>query len=119
MSKYNSKKVINEDGVFDSHKEYRRWLELKELEKAGVIQDLQRQVRIELIPAVREPDKVGKRGGRIKGKVIERKANYVADFCYTKDGVRIVEDCKGVRTKDYILKRKILLWRYGIKVRET
>ena len=118
-SKYHSRKVITDDGVFDSRKEYRRWLELKAKEKAGMIQDLQRQVVIELIPAIREPDKVGKRGGRIKGKVIERKANYIADFCYTQDGERIVEDCKGVRTKDYILKRKLLLWRYGIKVRET
>lgn len=118
-SKYYSRKVINEDGVFDSRKEYKRWCELKMLEKAGEIQNLQRQVRIELIPAIREPDRIGKMGGRIKGKLIERKANYIADFVYVENGVKIVEDVKGVRTKDYILKRKILLWRYGIKVRET
>lgn len=118
-SKYHSRKVINQDGIFDSRREYKRWLKLKQLEQAGVIQDLQRQVCIELIPAIREPDRVGKRGGRIKGKLIERKANYIADFVYTENGVKIVEDVKGVRTKDYILKRKLLLWRYGIKVRET
>ena len=118
-SKYHSRKVINEDGVFDSRKEYKRWCELKAMENAGMIQDLQRQVCIELIPAIREPDTVGKRGGRIKGKLIERKANYIADFVYTENGVKIVEDVKGVRTKDYILKRKILLWRYGIQIRET
>ena len=119
-SKYHSRKVVTEDGVFDSRKEYKRWLELKTLERAGKIQDLERQVRIELIPAIREPDRIGKRGGRIKGKVIERSVSYVADFKYYDPEIGyIYEDVKGVRTKDYILKRKILLWRHGIKVRET
>lgn len=118
-SKYLNRKVVNKDGVFDSRKEYKRWCELKLLEQAGQIKDLQRQVYIELIPAVREPDKVGKRGGRIRGKVIERKVNYIADFVYIENGQKIVEDVKGVRTKDYILKRKILLWRYGIRIKET
>lgn len=118
-TKYHSRKVVNEEGVFDSRKEYKRWCELKILEKAGKITDLQRQVCIELIPCIREPDIIGKRGGRKRGKVIERKASYIADFSYVEDGRHIVEDTKGVRTKDYVLKRKILLWRYGIKVRET
>lgn len=119
LSKYHSRKVINDEGVFDSRKEYKRWLELKALERAGKITDLQRQVCIELIPCIREPDTIGKRGGRKQGKVIERKASYIADFSYMENGEHIVEDVKGVRTKDYILKRKLLLWRYGIKVRET
>ena len=120
-SKYKSRKVINEDGVFDSRKEYKRWRELKLLEQAGKIEDLERQVRIELIPAIREPDKVGKRGGVIKGKVIERKVSYTADFRYYDPEIAdyVYEDVKGVRTKDYILKRKILMWRYGIRIKET
>ena len=120
-SKYLNRKVVNKDGVFDSRKEYKRWCELKLLEQAGRINDLERQVRIEVLPAQREPDTVGKRGGKIKGKLIERKVSYVADFKYwdCDAGDYVYEDVKGVRTKDYILKRKILLWRYGIKVRET
>lgn len=121
MSKYLNRKVVNEDGVFDSRKEYKRWCELKLLEQAGRINDLERQVRIEVLPAQREPDTVGKRGGKIKGKLIERKVSYIADFKYwdSDAGDYVYEDVKGVRTKDYILKRKILLWRYGIRIKET
>ena len=118
-SKYHSRTVVTDEGVFDSKKEYKRWLQLKKMETAGQIADLQRQVRIELIPAIREPDTKGPRGGRKAGKLIERKAVYVADFMYKQDGNTIVEDSKGVKTKDYILKRKLLLWRYGIRVKET
>ena len=120
-SKYLNRKVVNKDGVFDSRKEYKRWCELKLLEQAGRINDLERQVRIEVLPAQREPDTVGKRGGKIKGKLIERKVTYVADFKYwdCDAGDYVYEDVKGVRTKDYILKRKILLWRYGIRIKET
>lgn len=120
-SKYHSKRVITSDGVFDSKREYRRWCELKQKEQDGKIENLQRQVRIELIPAIYAPDIIGKRGGKIKGKLIERKVSYVADFRYWDCGVNdyIYEDVKGVRTKEYILKRKLLLWRYGIRIRET
>lgn len=110
---------MTDEGIFDSKKEYKRWLALKKMQQAGEISDLQRQVSIELIPAIREPDIIGPRGGRKPGKLIERKSYYVADFVYTQNGVKIVEDSKGVRTKDYVLKRKILLWRYGIRVKET
>lgn len=120
-SKYHSHKVINEDGVFDSRKEYKRWKELKLMERAGRISDLERQVRIEVLPAQREPDTVGKRGGKIKGKLIERKVSYVADFKYWDCDADdyVYEDVKGVRTKEYILKRKLLLCRYGIRIKET
>ena len=118
-SKYHSKRVITSDGVFDSKREYRRWCELKQKEQDGEIENLQRQVRIELIPAIYAPDIIGKRGGRKKGALLERKATYVADFVYMENGEKVVEDVKGLRTKDYILKRKLLLWRYGIQIRET
>lgn len=118
-SKYHSKRVITSDGVFDSKREYIRWCELKQKEQDGEIENLHRQVRIELIPAIYAPDIIGKRGGRKKGALLERKATYVADFVYTENGEKVVEDVKGLRTKDYILKRKLLLWRYGIQIRET
>ena len=89
------------------------------LEKAGAIADLQRQVKFVLIPAQREPDTVGKRGGIKKGKLLEREVAYIADFVYTdKAGKTVVEDTKGMRTKDYIIKRKLLLYMHGIRIRE-
>ena len=119
MAKYYSKKVTRNGITYDSVKEYKRHCELLLLERAGVIQDLQRQVEFELIPAQREPDRVGVRGGKIKGKTIEQAVRYIADYVYTENGQKVVEDVKGVKTKDYIIKRKLMLWVHGIKIRET
>lgn len=107
--------------VFDSRKECRRWKELRLLEDEGHISDLQRQVRFELVPVQREPDRRGPKGGVIKGKVNERKVEYIADFVYTdtETGEMVVEDTKGIKTKDFIIKRKLMLYRHGIRVKEV
>ena len=117
-SKYKSKKITRDGMTFDSQKEYRRFCELSLLEKARAITELKRQVEFELIPAQREPDTVGVRGGIKKDKVIEHKCSYVADFVYYEDGKKVVEDTKGFKTKDYVIKRKLMLWVYGIRIRE-
>lgn len=117
--KYGNRKVATEDGTFDSVKEARRNAELQLLAAAGEIRDLQRQVRFELIPAQREPDTVGPRGGVHPGNVIEKACEYIADFYYIDaDGNAVVEDTKGFRTKDYIIKRKLMLYVHGIRIRE-
>lgn len=109
MSKYRSKKITLPDGtVFDSKKEYSRWCELNLLQRGGEIRNLQRQVKYELIPSQ-----------RVNGKVAERACTYVADFVYEdNDGVH-VEDTKGFRTTDYIIKRKLMLWVHGIRIKEV
>ena len=105
--------------VFDSKKEAKRYYELLKLQEAGEITDLHRQVKFLLIPKQVEPDKIGVKGGIKKGRVIEREVAYIADFTYRDaNGELIVEDTKGVRTPDYIIKRKLMLERHGIKVRE-
>ena len=118
-SKYHSTKVEFEGIVFDSRKELRRYKTLKEREAAGEIFDLQRQVKFVLIPAIHEPDIIGPRGGRKPGRLIERECSYYADFVY-KDaqGRQIVEDTKGMKTADYIIKRKLLLYIHGIQIKE-
>lgn len=108
MSKYRAKKIEADGLTFDSRKEYFRWHELSLLEKAGKITGLQRQVRYELIPSQ-----------KIDGKVVERPVHYVADFVYREDGRTIVEDTKGFKTKDYILKRKLMLHVHGIRIKEV
>jgi len=118
-TKYHSRKITRDGITFDSVKEYKRYCELSLLERAGEISDLQRQVEFVLLPAQREPDTVGKRGGVIKGKTIELAVKYVADFVYTEDGKTIVEDTKGFKTKDYILKRKMMLYFHGIRIKEV
>lgn len=120
-AKYKNHKTEVDGIIFDSRKEAQRYKELKLMEDNGFIGDLQRQVRFELIPAQKEPDTRGPKGGVIKGKTIERKVEYVADFVYTdiETGETVVEDTKGqIRTKDYIIKRKLMLWVHGIRVRE-
>lgn len=109
-TKYNNKKVTVNGQVFDSKKEANRYKELLLLEKAGGIKDLRTQVKFKLIPAQRD---------EATGKVIERECSYKADFVYEEDGKTVVEDVKGFRTKEYVIKRKLMLWRYGIKIREV
>lgn len=123
-NKYNAKKVSVDGIEFDSKKEAKRYQELLLLQKAGEIYMLERQKVYELLPAQREPDTVGKRGGVIKGKLLERAVEYVADFVYTdKNGKTIVEDVKGFREGGayavFVLKRKLMLYRYGIKIIEV
>lgn len=118
MAKYRNRKITRDGITFDSVKEYRRFCDLLLLQRAGAITDLKRQVEFELIPTQREPDTIGKRGGVKKGRVIEHKCSYVADFVYTENGKTVVEDTKGFRTKDYIIKKKLMLWVHGIKINE-
>lgn len=105
MNKFRNRKT----GGFDSKKEFNRAQELRLLEKAGAISGLEFQITFVLIP--KQVDD--------KGKTIERACSYVADFQYVEDGRIVVEDCKGFRTPDYILKRKMMLYFYKIRIRET
>lgn len=121
MSKYHNRKITRDGETFDSLKEYQRWCELKLLERAGQVHDIQRQVKFGLIPAQREwTDETTATGKPKKGKLLEHECSYVADFVYTNwFGLKVVEDTKGVKTKDYIIKRKLMLWIYGIRIKEV
>lgn len=120
MQKYRNKKVQLGNRVIDSKRESLRYQYLLLLQKAGNISDLRTQVKYELIPTIREPDVIGPRGGVRKGKVIEHGVSYVADFVYKDEsGCEIVEDSKGFRTADYIIKRKLMLWIHGIRIKEV
>lgn len=126
MNKYGNKKVIIDGLVFDSKREAKRYKELKLLERCGAIKDLKRQVTFELIPVQREKStrvytKGRKKGQPIEGKVIEKAVTYIADFTYidSATGKMVVEDSKGMRTRDYILKRKLMLYIHGIKIQEV
>ena len=126
MNKYGNKKVVIDGEVFDSKREAKRYQELKLLERCGAISDLKRQVSYELIPTQKEEStrvytKGRKKGQPIEGKVIEKAVTYIADFTYidSATGKLVVEDSKGMRTRDYILKRKMMLYFHGIKIQEV
>jgi hypothetical protein len=104
-SKYHNKRVTVDGITFDSVKEASRYQELRMLERAGEITGLVRQQKIELIPKTK----------------LYRACYYVCDFIYFDklENKTIYEDVKGVRTKEYLLKRKLLYWRHGIEIKET
>lgn len=111
-------------GKSASKKEAARKRELELLEMAGEISNLRCQVPFELIPAQREKPTTGKRGGVKPGKMIERACFYVADFTYLdKYGRQVVEDVKGYKGGQayalFTVKRKLMLFRYGIRVKEV
>lgn len=99
------------DGItFDSKAEGARYLQLKTLQRAGEISGLQTQVRFNLLPAQEV-------GGRK-----ERPVDYIADFQYQdKSGAVVVEDAKSAptKTKEFVLKRKLMMFFHGIVVREV
>lgn len=107
MNKYHAKKTEVDGIVFDSRKEAKRYSELKLLERAHIITDLELQKKFVLIPAQ-----------KINGKAVERECAYIADFVYKENGKTIVEDTKGFRTDAYRIKRKLMLYVHGIEVRE-
>lgn len=125
MSKYHSKKITRNGEVFDSIKEYRRHCELQMLQRAGLIADLRRQVTYELIPAqyVFVPRHSKKTGKQLKDgkRCVEQSVTYIADFVYLdkQTGQTVVEDTKGMKTKDYIIKRKLMLYVHGIEISEV
>lgn len=110
---------------FDSLHERNRWNELNLLQRAGKISGLQRQVKFVLIPTQYEKyerysEKTGK---RLKDglRLMEKECSYIADFVYMENGQQVVEDTKSkaTKTKDYIIKRKLLLWVHNIRVKEV
>lgn len=112
--KYGNRKTEVDGLEFDSRKEAERWCELKLLERAGEIYDLQSQVPFILIPVQKDES----------GKLLEREIKYVADFTYRdcKTGRLTVEDVKSPITrknKEYIIKRKLLLYRHGLRIKEV
>lgn len=107
-SKYYNRRIVIDGIVFDSVREANRYRELKLLERAGEVHDLKMQEKYRLIPAQYRD-----------GKCVERECAYYADFDYIDShGKHIVEDTKGIRTKDYIIKRKLMLYIFGISITE-
>ena len=111
-SKYRSQKTVVDGITFDSKHEAERYSVLKLLERSGEISDLQLQRKFTLIGTQRDRD----------GKILERPVVYMADFVYKdKTGAMVVEDTKAppTRTKDYVIKRKLMLSIYGIRIIEV
>ena len=106
MTKYNNTKITVDGIKFDSKREASRYAELKLLERSGKITDLILQPKFELIPKY-----------EINGRKV-RKMEYIADFQYTENGKTVIEDAKGFKTKEYLIKKKLFEFKYGIEIAE-
>lgn len=125
-----------EDG-YASKKEAKRAAELRLMEQAGQIKNLQEQKRFVLVPAIYETEsgklvkdwvekpkkELERQYGKLK--IMERSLVYVSDFVYEQDGETVVEDVKGYKKSNaavyriFVAKRKLMLHEYGIRVREV
>ena len=112
-NKYNARKTKFRGMVFDSRKEFKRFLYLQFLEKKGIISQLRRQVKFQIIPPLYVARAVNHaKTTRIKSSLIDSPAYYTCDFLYRENGRIIIEDVKSAETarlKDYILRRKLMI----------
>jgi len=100
-SKYGNVKTVVDGMQFSSKKEATRFGQLKLLQKAGKISDLRLQPKFDLVVC----------GTKI--------CKYIADFEYIENGILITEDVKGKRTREYLLKKKLMKAVLKIDIRET
>ncbi len=124
-AKYGNKRLTIDGVTWDSKREYQRWLVLRQAEKDGLISDLERQPKFELVPAIKE--KYVKHL-KTKDKVCERTAQlpitYTADFRYIKDGATVVEDVKAsphmaALDPKFLIKEKLFRWKFGFPIKRV
>ncbi len=101
-NKYRNQTTVVDGIAFDSKREARRYSELRLLERGGIISGLELQKRFEIVPKSEH------------GKALY----YIADFVYTENGKPVIEDVKGVKTQVYVLKKRLVAERYGVKIKE-
>lgn len=121
--KYNNKKVEYNGILFDSKKEKDRFVFLKDAEEQGLISNLQRQVKFELIPAIKEKYiKHLKTKEKECERTVQLAISYTCDFQYEKDGVMVVEDIKpspALIPKEFVLKEKLFRYKYGFSIKRV
>jgi len=112
-AKYQNKKIQVDGITFDSKKEANVYAELKLLLAAGEIEKFDRQVKFILVPSQYEVVD-GKK------KNVELPVTYICDFVvYHKDGEKTVIDAKGMKTPAYVIKRKLMLSVFGLRIKEV
>ena len=123
--KYNNTKIEFEGIKFDSKREMKRYLVLKEAQDKGIISDLELQPKYELIPAIREEYiKHLKTKDKVETRTVQLAITYTADFRYKKDGVTVVEDVKAspnmaALDKAFLLKEKMFRYFFGFPIKRV
>ena len=123
--KYNNTKVEFDNIKFDSKREMKRYLVLKEAQDKGIITDLELQPKYELIPAIREEYiKHLKTKDKVETRTVQLAITYTADFRYQKDGATVVEDVKAspnmaALDKAFLLKEKMFRYFFGFPIKRV
>ena len=123
--KYNNTKVEFDNIKFDSKREMKRYLVLKEAQDNGIITDLELQPKYELIPSIREEYiKHLKTKDKVETRTVQLAITYTADFRYKKDGVTVVEDVKAspnmaALDKAFLLKEKMFRYFFGFPIKRV
>lgn len=121
--KYGNIKTTFRGMEYDSKRERDRHIFLLNAEREGTISDIRRQVTFHLLPAQYETVEKQLKTKTKQVKVcVERAVDYIADFTYMKDGQLVVEDTKIAKKllpPEYVLKRKMMLYFHGIKIKEV
>lgn len=124
-NKYGNKKVEYDGLKFDSKKEKDRYIFLKSQEMLGNIQDLQLQVKYELIPAIKEEYVEHlKTKDKVKTRTVQLAITYTCDFQYYKDGVIVTEDVKASPKtasldKTFLIKEKLFRWKFNRPIKRV
>ena len=124
-NKYGNKKVEYDGLKFDSKKEKDRYIFLKSQEMLGNIQDLQLQVKYELIPAIKEEYVEHlKTKDRVKTRTVQLAITYTCDFQYYKNGVIVTEDVKASPKtasldKTFLIKEKLFRWKFNRPIKRV
>ena len=123
--KYNNTKIEFDNIKFDSKREMKRYLVLKEAQDKGIITDLELQPKYELIPAIREEYiKHLKTKDKVETRTVQLAITYTADFRYQKDGATVVEDVKAspnmaALDKAFLLKEKMFRYFFGFPIKRV
>ena len=123
--KYNNTKVEFDNIKFDSKREMKRYLVLKEAQEKGVITDLELQPKYELIPAIREEYiKHLKTKDKVETRTVQLAITYTADFRYKKGDITVVEDVKAspnmaALDKAFLLKEKMFRYFFGFPIKRV
>lgn len=122
-NKYGNKKLSLDGVVWDSKREYQRWIVLEKAQSEGLISGLERQPKFELLPGIREKYvKHLKTKNKVCERTIQLPINYTADFRYFKDGKEVIEDVKAsayMIPKEFVLKEKMFRYKYGFSIKRV
>ena len=91
-TKYNNTRIKEFGLTFDSKNEYNRYCFLLKMEKAGLISSLRYHEKSDIIILQEKP-----------------KIKYIPDFCYIENGFFVIEDFKGYQTKEFRIKKKLVI----------